>query len=106
MKFRGIRDNAERQFVMLVVSGGRLICLSTPYGKRGFFFKAWTKGYEWKRIEIPATSITRIAPAFLEEERRNLGESWFRQEYCCSFEAMAVPGLPRLQTLRRSRPVG
>src|SRR5260370_13554690 len=74
---------------MLAVSGGRLICLSTPYGKRGFFYKAWAKGGdEWKRIEIPATSIKRIAPAFLEEERRNLGESWFRQEYCCSFEAL------------------
>jgi hypothetical protein len=74
---------------MLAVSGGRLICLSTPYGKRGFFYKAWAQGgNEWKRIEIPATSISRITPAFLDEERRNLGESWFRQEYCCSFEAL------------------
>jgi hypothetical protein len=73
---------------MLAVSGGKLVCLSTPYGKRGFFYTAWAKGgTEWKRIEIPATSISRITPAFLDEERRNLGESWFRQEYCCSFEA-------------------
>jgi len=25
---------------------------------------------------------------FLAQERRSLGESWFRQEYCCSFEAL------------------
>jgi hypothetical protein len=74
---------------MLAVSGGRLVCLSTPYGKRGFLDKAWADGdNEWKRIEIPASQISRITPGFLEEERRNLGESWFRQEYCCSFEAL------------------
>jgi hypothetical protein len=29
---------------MLAVSGGRLVCLSTPFGKRGFFYEAWTEG--------------------------------------------------------------
>jgi hypothetical protein len=74
---------------MLAVSGGRLICLSTPYGKRGFFYDAWAKGGDdWHRIEVPATSVPRITAAFLEQERRALGESWFRQEYLCSFEAL------------------
>jgi hypothetical protein len=73
---------------MLAVSGGRLLCLSTPYGKRGFFHDAWAHGGpEWMRVEVPASQVPRIAPEFLEEERRNLGESWYRQEYCCSFEA-------------------
>ncbi len=74
---------------MLAVCSGRLICLSTPYGKRGFFHDAWAcGGDDWLRIEVPAARIARIPPHFLEEERRALGESWFRQEYCCSFEAM------------------
>lgn len=74
---------------MLAVSAGRLICLSTPYGKRGFFWNAWDKGgADWARVEAPATAIPRIAPTFLEAERRGLGESWFRQEYLCSFEAL------------------
>jgi hypothetical protein len=74
---------------MLAVSEGRLICLSTPYGKRGFFFDAWAHGgADWARIEVPAPRIARIQPDFLEEERRGLGESWFRQEYHCSFEAL------------------
>src|SRR4028119_1011112 len=29
---------------MLAVSGGRLIAMSTPYGRRGFFFQEWTNG--------------------------------------------------------------
>jgi hypothetical protein len=74
---------------MLAVSNGRLICLSTPYGKRGFFHDAWAKGGDdWARIEVPAERIGRITPAFLAGERRALGASWFRQEYGCSFEAL------------------
>jgi hypothetical protein len=74
---------------MLAVSNGRITCLSTPYGKRGFFYNAWAKGGDdWARIEIPAQRIARISPEFLASERRSLGESWFRQEYCCSFEAL------------------
>ena len=73
---------------MLAVSGGRLILMSTPFGKRGHFFEAWQDGgAEWQRIEIPATRCARIAPAFLEEERRQMGDWWFRQEYLCEFVA-------------------
>ena len=73
---------------MLAVSKGRLICLSTPYGKRGFFHDCWTKGDDWQRIEVPAEKVMRISKEFLEQERRALGESWFNQEYRCSFEAL------------------
>jgi hypothetical protein len=74
---------------MLAVSNGRLICLSTPYGKRGFFHQAWTNGgVDWARIEVPAERIGRISPEFLAGERRAMGASWFRQEYGCSFEAL------------------
>jgi hypothetical protein len=74
---------------MLAVSGGRLICLSTPCGKRGFFYDCWTRGGDdWFKVEVPVTKIPRIAADFLARERRSLGESYYRQEYCCSFEAL------------------
>lgn len=31
---------------MLAVSGGDILLLSTPFGKRGFFFQEWTEGEE------------------------------------------------------------
>jgi hypothetical protein len=75
---------------MLAVSNGRLVCLSTPYGRRGFFHEAWARGgNDWSRIEVPATQVSRIQPDFLARERRTLGEFWYRQEYECSFEALA-----------------
>jgi hypothetical protein len=89
---------------MLAVSGGRLVCLSTPYGKRGFFWEAWAKGGpDWHRIEVPAGQVPRIKPEFLAEERRALGESWFRQEYGCSFEALEGLVYPDFDRCRIAR---
>lgn len=71
---------------MLAVSGGRLILMSTPFGKRGHFFKEWTEGGDtWERIKITAYDCPRISHEFLEEERRTMGDWWFRQEYLCEF---------------------
>jgi hypothetical protein len=78
---------------MLAVSGGALMMLSTPYGKRGVFYEEWTSGSfagqgpsAWERYEVPAEECPRIPEAFLEEEREALPSWVYRQEYECSFE--------------------
>ncbi len=70
---------------MLAVSGGRLLMLSTPFGKRGVFYREWTEGAGWERYEVPASRCPRIPAAFLDEERRSIGEWWYAQEYECRF---------------------
>jgi hypothetical protein len=70
---------------MLAVSRGSLVALSTPFGKRGWFHDEWDGSGDWQRIKITADQCPRIAPQFLEEERRALGDRWFRQEYMCEF---------------------
>lgn len=71
---------------MLAVSGGRLILMSTPFGKRGHFHSEWTSGGDvWQRTLIDATQNPRITAEFLEEERAALGDWWFNQEYMCRF---------------------
>ena len=70
---------------MLAVSGGALMMLSTPYGRRGVFFEEWTGGEAWERYEIPASQCPRIPPAFLEAERRSMPAWWYAQEYGCEF---------------------
>jgi hypothetical protein len=52
---------------MLAVSGGRLVALSTPFGKRGWFHHEYEEGQGWERIKITAYDCPRISPAFLEE---------------------------------------
>jgi hypothetical protein len=71
---------------MLAVSGGALMMLTTPYGKRGVFYEEWTGGRGWERYEVPAEECPRIPEAFLEEEREALPSWVYRQEYECSFE--------------------
>ena len=70
----------------LAVSNGDLLLLSTPCGKRGFFYENWASGSkDWVRIAVPATECSRISKEFLEEEKRQMPEAWFRQEYLCEF---------------------
>jgi hypothetical protein len=72
---------------MLATSRGRLIGLSTPRGRRGWFSDKWhDTGSDWRKIRIQATQCPRIDPEFLASERRSLGELWYKQEYECSFE--------------------
>ncbi len=76
---------------MLAVSGGSLIMLSTPWGRRGVFYEAWEHGDSstrlgWERYEVPATKIARITPEFLGQEQAALPPWVYRSEYMCSFE--------------------
>ncbi len=70
---------------MLAVSGGQMILMSTPNGRRGHFFDAWEHGgEEWERISISGWDVPRIPRAFLEQEKRTMG-AIFLQEYECQF---------------------
>ncbi len=71
---------------MLAVSGGKLILLSTPNGKRGFFYQEWKNGTGWGKIKVTADKCDRISEEFLREERRSLGAYWYAQEYDCVFQ--------------------
>jgi hypothetical protein len=71
---------------MLAVSGGRLVALSTPAGKRGWWHQAWIgEGGAWARWEVPAARCPRIGASFLAEERAALPRQIFAQEYECQF---------------------
>jgi len=71
---------------MLAVSGGRIILLSTPRGRRGFFFDVWTNGAsDWHRTRITAQECPRISASWLENERRTMPDFWFKQELECEF---------------------
>lgn len=70
---------------MLATSGGRLVALSTPWGKRGFFWQAWSGGDDWQKVLVKAEDCPRIPASFLAEARATLGDFWFRQEFQCEF---------------------
>jgi hypothetical protein len=94
---------------MLATTNGRLICLSTPYGRRGFFYNAWARGGDdWARFSVTVDAVPRISREFLELERRSQGEAYYRQEYECSFEGMEGLVYPDLHKciIRSQVPMG
>ena len=89
---------------MLAVSGGKLVALSTPFGKRGWFYHEWHSEDAWERVRVTADQCPRIPAEFLEEERRKLGPEWYAQEYECDFSAASgKPMFPVEWLLRAER---
>jgi phage terminase large subunit-like protein len=70
---------------MLAVSRGKIILLSTPYGKRGFFYRVWSQSQRWLKVAVTAEQCPRLTPEFLEEEMIELGPRWYAQEYLAQF---------------------
>jgi hypothetical protein len=71
---------------MLATTFGDLWLMSTPYGRRGFFYEEWAHGGpDWKRVTATATGCSRIPAKFLERERERMGPMWFQQEFLCQF---------------------
>jgi Terminase large subunit, T4likevirus-type, N-terminal len=75
---------------MLAVSGGRMVAISTPWGRRGWWHRACTDPLlGWDVTTVPATECARITPAFLEQARASMTDAEFRSEYLCEFIAGA-----------------
>src|SRR5450759_115863 len=73
----------------LAVSGGKIVLLSTPHGRRGFFYDSWVEATgpkrdnkeKWQPIQIRAHDVPRITEEFLAQEREKYPRWFFEQEY-------------------------
>ncbi len=70
---------------MVAVSGGRILCVSTPWSRAGFFYEAWKGDGDQMRVKIPATMIDRISPEFLAREKAAMTAAQFAREYMCEW---------------------
>ena len=82
-----VSDNFHAAILpMLIINNGQLITMSTPFGKRGFFFDGWhDSGDEWRRVKVTAQECPRMSPEQLEQQKRAMGDMFFRQEFLCEF---------------------
>ena len=76
---------------MLAVSNGRIVLLSTPHGREGFFYNAWRdfqdKNIEgWHGVEVHWEDCPRLTPEFMVEEKSKYPSWYWSKEYMCSFE--------------------
>lgn len=71
---------------MVSASGGNILLLSTPKGKRGHFYEVWNgAGPEWLRVSVTADKCPHHSAEFLKQELALKGPSLYAQEYCCEF---------------------
>lgn len=86
---------------------GRMLCLTTPWGKRGWFYEQWAHGGDtWERTKIKAHDCPRISAEWLAEERKLVGDFIFRQEYLCEFVDTEEQLFPTELIERAVRPAG
>jgi len=77
---------------MLATTQGRFIALSTPKGRRGWFYETWMHGGDtWQRVSVPATECPRISADFLEEQRRILGRRCLSRNIAARFMTTIAP---------------
>jgi Terminase large subunit, T4likevirus-type, N-terminal len=65
--------------------GGRLIGLTTPRGRRGWFFDSWNGTGDWTRVKVAASDCPRISKEFLAEALKELGAIRFSEEFELEF---------------------
>lgn len=70
---------------MVAISRGTVILLSTPFGKRGFFWEVWDKGKAWSKYKVTAYECPRYDEKYLRDKKEMMPELWFRQEYMAEF---------------------
>lgn len=104
---------------MMTAADTILVLLSTPAGRRGFFYDTWTRGVGWTKIMVKApcdivdgelvppvpeeffTAMWRekgvhafYSPRHtfkeLQDEFRSMPEYWFRAEYLCEFTESTI----------------
>ena len=66
---------------MLATGGGRRIDMSSPNGRRGYFYESWQYGENAERIKITGPQCPRISAKYLEQMKKELGPMLYAQEF-------------------------
>jgi hypothetical protein len=69
----------------LIATRGGQVLLSTPRGKRGFFYEIWHSDDGWQRMMVRSDEVERIRDEDLEVFRQTMPEQYFEQEFFCEF---------------------
>ena len=64
---------------------GRLLVLSTPNGKLGWFYETWHGDDSWEKVSVTWRECPRISEDNVNFFRSTMGELLFRQEFECQF---------------------
>jgi hypothetical protein len=69
---------------MLAVGDGTFILLSTPFGKKGFLYEKFNDD-DWYTKQVPTSANPMVDDSFIEEQRKSLTSTQFKQEILGEF---------------------
>jgi hypothetical protein len=69
---------------MMAVGSGEFILLSTPFGKKGFLYERFNDP-DWYTMQVPSSANPLIDQKFIDEQRKNLTNTQFKQEILGQF---------------------
>jgi len=81
-------DTAMLEAIQPSIShGGSLTVISTPFGRKGEFYRIWEEGTGWSKHRVPWYMCPVFAndPNWLEETKKQYSESAFAQEFETNF---------------------
>ena len=80
-----VRDEVFRAVSpQLAVTGGKLILLSTPFGKEGYFYERFDDS-SFKTFHVSSEDCPRIDKEFLKREKTRMSRIQYAQEYLGEF---------------------
>jgi hypothetical protein len=68
----------------LIATQGEQVLLSTPRGRRGFFWELWHSD-DWQRVMVRSDEVGRIRQEDLAVFKATMPEQFFRQEFYCEW---------------------
>ena len=69
---------------MLATTGGKMILLSTPWGKRGYFYDCF-QDETFKTWHVNAEECTRVPQDFIDQQKKRLSKLAYEQEVLGNF---------------------
>ena len=82
-------DEAIAALLPMRKAEGRVLMISTPKGREGFFYETWTDG-KVRKIAARSVDVPRVR-AKVEFERKFMSDLRFRVEHLCEFLGAGLP---------------
>ncbi|MEW1989190.1 terminase family protein [Brevibacterium casei] len=81
-----VDDDVFASVLPMVASDGQMIALSTPWGRRGWFYDLHEEtGNGWERHKVTVYESDQYTPARISEVKASLGSFVFASDYLCEF---------------------
>ncbi|ALD13128.1 terminase large subunit domain-containing protein [Clavibacter capsici] len=81
-----VEDDVFASCLPMVASSGQIVALSTPWGRRGWFFELHEDPVNaWERHKVTVHESDQYTPERIAEVRAALGSFTFASDYLCEF---------------------